>query len=497
MKALPIRVRLTFWYFAMFASAAALLCLASLWMLQRSVDETEYHDLQERAQDVQLILNHESPGQTIEQIRNEFSALYDLKDDGKYLQVLDEKGNWLYRSKRMATGNPDLQAPGLLPKDGLITEFQLGTRTIRILAYPISARGMRYSVQTGISLNRSMMLLASFRAKLLLLTPIVILVAALGGHLMSRKALKPVAALAAEARRINDRNLDIRLPAPDVKDEISDLSHTLNQMLERIDKAFASVRSFTGNASHELRTPISLMRTEIEVALYRPRDAEEHRAILGRLHEETVRMTSLVENLLSLARSDGGAETMAFAPVRIDEIFREVAGTWKNAMSRAMLDFRVEMQHSDLLVLCDIQGISRLLSILLENASKYTPPGGSVTLKGTIAESRARISVQDTGVGIDPVYMDRIFDRFFRVPTSGSHLSGSGLGLSLAKWIAERHGSALCVASLPGRGSCFSFSLERADAALHAIHDSRLVPKAGSNLSVRSLSDSLHDVETK
>jgi len=484
LKALPIRVRLTLWYFAMFASAAALLCMASLWMLQRSVDETEYHELQERAQDVQLVLSHESSDRSIGQIRDEFAALYDLKDDGKYLQVLDEKGNWLYRSKRMAAGNPDLPAPGRLPKDGLITEFKLGARTIRILAYPISARGMRYSVQTGISLNKSTMLLANFRAKLLLLTPIVILLAALGGHAMSRKALKPVAALAAEARRINDRNLDIRLPVPEAKDEISDLSHTLNQMLERIDKAFASVRSFTGNASHELRTPISLMRTEIEVALYRPREAEEYRSILGRLHEETVRMTSLVESLLSLARTDGGAETMALAPIRIEEIFRQVAGTWKETMCRAMLDFSVEMPHGEPMVLCDLQGISRLLSILLENASKYTPPGGSVTLKAAMAESRAWISVQDSGIGIDAEYLGPIFDRFFRVPTSGAPPSGSGLGLSLAKWIAERHGAQLRVESSPGRGSCFSFSLERADAALQTMHDSRRAAEAEKNCGV-------------
>ena len=159
MKSLPTRVRLTLWYFAMFASAATLLCLASLWMLRRSVDETEYHDLQERAQDVQLILNHESPNASIQQLRDKFAALYDLIDDGKYLQVQDE----------------NLPAPNLLPKDGLISEFRHGSRTVRTLAYPIAARGMRYTVQTGIALNRSLLLFASFRTRLLLLTPLMIL----------------------------------------------------------------------------------------------------------------------------------------------------------------------------------------------------------------------------------------------------------------------------------------------------------------------------------
>ncbi len=323
-------------------------------------------------------------------------------------------------------------------------------------------------------MDKSRAMLNTFRLDLLLLTPAVILLAAVGGHLMSRKALMPVAVLAAETRRINDRNLNTRLPVSTAKDEISDLSRTLNQMLERIDRAFTSVRTFTGNASHELRTPISLLRTEIEVALFRPREAGEYRAILSRLHEETVRMTSLVENLLSLARADGGAETMALAPFRVDVFFHQLATTWKGAMDRAMLDFRVEMPDSDLLLLCDIQGISRLLSILLENASKYTPPGGSVTLRATVAGRRADISVHDTGIGIDPVHRVRIFERFFRIPNAGSGSAGSGLGLSLAKWIAERHGTQLRVESAPGRGSCFFFSLERADTALQAIHDSPL-----------------------
>jgi heavy metal sensor kinase len=470
MKSLPIRVRLTLWYFAMFASAAALLCAASLWMLRRSVDETEYHDLQERAEDVQLILNHEDPARSLDQLRGDFAAIYDFKDDGKYLQVRDEQGNWIFRSKRMIAQNPDLAAPDRLPKAGDIAEFHQGTRFVRILSYSIVVRDKRYSVQTGLALNKSMVLLTNFRAKLLLLTPIVILLAVMGGHLMSRKALRPVAALAAEARRINDRNLEIRLPVSSAKDEISDLSQTLNQMLERIDKAFASVRTFTGNASHELRTPISLLRTEIEVALYRPRDTEEYRAILGRLHEETVRMTSLVENLLSLARADGGAEIVTLAPISVNLLFSQVARTWKSAMDQAMLDFSVEIPGENLVVLGDAHGIPRLLSILLENASKYTPPGGAVMLSAAVDGERIVFSVQDTGVGIDPEHRMRIFERFYRAAPAGDTLpAGSGLGLALGKWIAKRHRTELSVESESGRGSIFSFSLQKTGAVVPAI----------------------------
>ena len=326
-------------------------------------------------------------------------------------------------------------------------------------------------MQTGMALNKSMVLLASFRTNLLLLTPMVILLAAIGGHLMSRKALRPMAALAAEARRINDRNLDIRLPVASARDEISDLSRTLNQMLERIDKAFASVRTFTGNASHELRTPIALLRTEIEVALLRPRDVAEYRTILGRLHEETVRMTSLVENLLALARADGGAETFTLTPISVNRLFDQIAGTWKSAMDQALLDFSVEAVTDGLTALGDAHGIQRMLSILLENASKYTPPGGKVMMSARGDGGRVLFSVRDTGMGIAPGHRMRIFDRFFRATPAGeTAVTGSGLGLAIAKWIAERHGTELSVVSELGHGSICACSLERADAVIPAIN---------------------------
>jgi len=483
MRSLPIRVRLTLWYFAMFAAAAVLLCAASLWMLERNVDKSEYQELQERAEDVQLLLSHADPALNSQQLSNELSAIYELKDDGKYLQVRDERGNWLFRSKRMIAENPDLPAPALLPKAGQIANFHQGTRYVRVLAYPITARGMRYSVQTGMALNKSMVLVANFRNSLLLLAPVVILLAAVGGHVMSRKALRPVAVLATEARRINDRNLDIRLPVPRATDEISDLSRTLNQMLERIDKAFASVRTFTGNASHELRTPIALLRTEIEVALYRPRDSEEYRVILGRLHAETVRMTTLVENLLSLARADGGAETITLAPIRVSAIFRQMSDAWNPAMKRAMLDFRVDIPDESLFVLGDKQGVSRLLSILLENSSKYTPPGGAVRLRAALEGERITLSLEDTGIGIAPEHLERIFDRFYRALSGSESVpAGSGLGLSLAKWITERHGTQLSVQSTVGKGSRFSFSLESAPvdySAFDAINPA--YPTSGGN----------------
>jgi len=462
MKPLPIRVRLTLWYFAMFASAAALLCLSCLWMLQRSVDATEYHDLQERAQDVQEVLDHQGAEATAQTIADRFTEIYSFKDDGKYLQVRDDRGNWVYRSKRMIAENPNLPAPGSLPPQGIITEFNQGIHHIRILSYPIVAGGRHYSVQTGIAMNKSLALLAVFRRNLLFLTPAVILLAAAGGHTMSRKALRPVAMLSAEARRITDRNLDSRLPVSMAGDEISDLSRTLNEMLERIDKAFASVRAFTGNASHELRTPISLLRAEIEVALFLPRSSEDYRDTLAHLHEETVRMANTVENMLSLARTDAGAEKVELVPISVERLLRNEIQTWKDAMRKAGLDFRVDLPEDKLYVLGDESNIRQLLSILLENAVKFTPNGGSIILSYEMHADQVTFSVRDTGLGIAPEHIPHLFERFYRVASNGeSSRPGSGLGLSLAKWIVDRHRTELQVESSLGLGSCFSFSLDQ------------------------------------
>ncbi len=464
LSSLPIRIRLTLLYSAMFASAALLLCMTNLWMLKQSADEAEYHELQERADDVRAVLQHEKSNLTAQQLGDELAAIYDLKDDGKYLQVRDEEGNWVFRSKRMIAEDSELLFPDRLPARGLITGFHQKNHDVRILSYPIVVNQKRYSVQTGIVLDKSIALLASFRAKILFLAPIVILLAGAGGHAMSRTALSPVAALAAEARRINERNLGTRLPVPIAKDEISDLSLTLNQMLERIEQAFATVRTFTGNASHELRTPISLLRTELEVALYRPRSAEEYRTTLGHLHEEVLRMSGLVESLLALARADGGAEVIALNPIRLDALLHQAADTWRHATNQAMLDFAVEVPDADIFVLGDENTIQRLLSILLENATKYTAPGGSIKLSAVAERERILISVRDTGFGIAPEHKLRIFDRFYRTtPSGGSQEGGSGLGLSLAKWIADLHGTELVVESEPGHGSSFSFWLKIAE----------------------------------
>ena len=469
MRSLPIRLRLTLWYGAMFSTAAVLLSLSSLYMLRHSLLATEDHELQERAEDVQLLLTQLGPTASPVFLQQKFAEIYKVKDDGKYLQVLDQDGTWIFRSKRMIEEGLYPGPPAALPRQGTITQFHQGTRFVRALAYPVIADGRAYSVQTGLAMNKPMVLLSAFGTQLLWLTPAVIFLAAAGGHFMARKALAPVAAIATEARRINDRNLDIRLPIAATRDEISHLSETLNQMLERVESGVRSIRDFTANAAHELRTPLALIRTEVEVALSMPRRGEEFREACEQVQLETVRMTGLIDSLLMLARVDAGCETLRFEPLDGCEFLSRLAEKWKNAVRSALLELKVEMPSEPTFLVADHGSLQRLLTILLDNAIRYTPSGGSIALRLTRSNGHVTFSVSDTGIGIASEHQERIFERFYRVDKSGGAARGSGLGLALAQWIAQQHDSSLSVESSIGIGSCFQFSLPEC-------LDSNLVP---------------------
>ncbi|MGA9071735.1 MAG: histidine kinase dimerization/phospho-acceptor domain-containing protein, partial [Terracidiphilus sp.] len=335
MRALPIRVRLTLWYSLAIAVTLFSIGCAALWMVHRAVDDLEGEELQQRVRSVRRFVESRPPGESPAELSAAITAAYNVSHGNKWLQVIDEQGNWIYRSPHVAAAYPTLALPQQAPPSGRFFTFTAESISVRALIEVIEVHGVHYTVQTGLTLTKTMAVLSNFRIQLFLLITIGLIVSSLGGYFMSRRALNPIAAIAAKARLINDRNLGVQLPVPSARDEISDLSKTLNQMLKRIDNAFASVRAFTGNASHELRTPISLLRTEIEVALMRPREANEYRAVLGRLHGETVLMTQLIENLLSLARADGGAEVIALAPIRIGDLFQRTSQRWKNAMDQA------------------------------------------------------------------------------------------------------------------------------------------------------------------
>jgi heavy metal sensor kinase len=277
---------------------------------------------------------------------------------------------------------------------------------------------------------------------------------------MSRKALAPVDALVRTARDISGTNLNRRLQTLKTGDELQRLTDTLNEMLDRIESAFQKITQFTADASHELRTPVSLIRTEAELALRRSRTEAEYEESLRQILHEAERTTLLIEQLLELARADSGRGSLIMQPVDLPAVVRSVINGWQQVAAVRNLQFSTEICKLDASVMGDATLLRRLADILLDNAFKYTPSPGSVRLALEVRAETAVITVQDSGAGIAQEDQEKIFERFYRVDTARSRAQGGvGLGLAIAEWIVLQHRGAVSVESRPGVGATFRAEL--------------------------------------
>lgn len=457
---LPIRVRLSISYFAIFSVAGILLCLASYLMARQSLYIALDHELDEHIDDVHDFFAARDLAHDYDRARAEVSAEFTLKDDGKWLQIQDDHGRWIYRARRMMISPHDLPHASALPSKGNIVEFAADAKRVRSLRRAFTLDGHSFVVETGSTLTKTDQTLLLFRNGLLLISPAIFLAAGFAGHLISRRALAPVAAIAQEAQRIHDGNLQTRLPQPRTHDELGHLSATLNEMLERIESGVRSVRDFTAYASHELRTPVALIRTEADLALQYERSNQEYREAIGIIGSEAQRMSSLLDSLLFLARADAGAEQVQLQSVDARRVCLQTCEKSRRMFQGANLQLKTDLPACRVPVMADPTYLQRLLTIILENASKYTPSGGSVRLALRIASGCAHFAVTDTGIGIPPSDRELIFARFRRGSNAqDANVHGSGLGLALAAWIAERHRTVIQIESAVGSGSTFSWTL--------------------------------------
>jgi two-component system, OmpR family, heavy metal sensor histidine kinase CusS len=300
------------------------------------------------------------------------------------------------------------------------------------------------------------LVLARFLTALLASIPVLLLVSSAGGYFLSRRALLPVDRITASARSISITNLSERLPVARTGDELQRLAETCNQMLERLEIAVSRIRQFTADASHDLRGPVSFMRTVAEVALRNPRADAESRSALEDIVEESAKTSLLLEALLTLARADADRAEIVLVPLDLRSVVAEAC-----EIARPLA---AERQHALIVdlggaknprVLGDFASLRRLFWILLDNAVKYTPSPGRINVNLSSSAQEVVAAVRDNGIGISPEDLPRIFDRFFRADPSRGQIEGSGLGLSIAKWLAESHCARLSVSSTVNSGTIF------------------------------------------
>ena len=294
---------------------------------------------------------------------------------------------------------------------------------------------------------------------LYLAIPGALLVAGVGGLLLARKSLAPVAAMTEQAASISARNLHERLEVTNSRDELGRLATVLNNLLSRLDRSFESLRQFTADASHELRTPLSIIRGEAEVALSQNRDEAEYRESLAIVQDEARRLSRMVDDMLALARADDGQQRLNVEEFYLNDLVEECARSSQVLALAKGISLTVD-PATDITFRGDESLLRRMIVNLLDNAIKYTPSGGHVSVKVTSKDGGVEITVADTGIGIPAEATTRIFERFYRADRARSRSDGgSGLGLSIAKWVAEVHNGSIDLDSRPGGGSTFTVSL--------------------------------------
>ena len=335
-----------------------------------------------------------------------------------------------------------------------------GGTVFRGYAKRVEAAGLPFTLVVLQSLHSQREMLEDIRNTFLWAIPIALLVASIGGYFLARKSLAPVAAMATQARGMGAANLHDRLAVLNPRDELGQLAVTFNQLLERLQESFERQKRFMADASHELRTPVAILHGETEVTLSRAdRSPEEYRETLGILKDESQRLARIVEDLFTLTRADAGQYPLQLQGVYLDEL---VADVMRRARSLAMaknltLSAAIE---PELPIEADEALLRRMLLNLLDNAIKYTPEGGKISLECRKQGEEYTLGVSDTGTGIPVELQARIFERFFRADKARSRAEGesggAGLGLSIARWIAEAHHGRLELTKSDARGTTFT-----------------------------------------
>jgi heavy metal sensor kinase len=457
-----LRFRLAVWYFATVAAISALAATGYWFAIRSELDQALDQGLRYRLIGLRRFLEDVRPRDD----REIAVRLEEVSRLGELYQVFDARGALVAQSDGLARhGVPPRPPQGL----GLEIRYDAGGTAafpLRIAWQKVTIGSHALVLGAADPQRKFEGVVGAFTNVLALSTPVILALATVCGAWLGRRALAPVARIAADARSITEGNLSARLAVPDSRDELQGLSETLNEMLERIERSFTRTRQFTADASHELRAPMTLIHTAAEYSLRRERSREELVDSLQKILRESQRTTAMIDDLLLLARGDAGREAASLAPIDAAPLLCSAAEQ-ATAMAAAK-DIRVSLQlEADALpARADEAELRRLLLILVDNALKYTPAGGRVTIGGRADAAGVTLSVADTGPGIASSDLPHVFERFWRADKVRSReAGGTGLGLAIAKQIADRHGAPLAVESEVGRGSVFSVRLPGSKAA--------------------------------
>jgi heavy metal sensor kinase len=425
---------LTLWYIAVLA-AGMLLFGGGTWLTLRGIllDNRE-RELDRRLAALTSFLEREARGNNLADLREEAREYSTGLPEGHGVRVSQPNGATVF--ERLPEAGPALRQTA-----------------------KVEIRGHHLHLELTQPLADSYRTLHTLGWVMLGLFPVVLAVAVAGGWWLARRALGPVGAMTSEARSINAADLGARLSVPPSRDELQELAEAWNELLARIEASVRSVTRFTADAAHELRTPVTVIRTSAELALRHPRTPESYQQTLRSIQHETEGMTELLERLLLLARGDAGQWRLRLDTVFLDDLVSRLRPAILSLAAPRHVTVEFEAPAEPCMIRADESAIGRLIVILADNAIKFTPEGGSVRLRFLIRASECVLEVSDTGCGIACEDLPHIFDRFYRADPARTPGNGAGLGLAIARTIAEAHSGRIEVFSEAGRGSTFRVAM--------------------------------------
>jgi two-component system, OmpR family, heavy metal sensor histidine kinase CusS len=455
-----VRTRLTLWYAGVLALSLIVFALVVYYAAAAIFYERQDESLRSTAQTVASAYVEEfEETQSVEKA-NEV-VLKDLVFPNRYVEVTDGSGNPLAASANFSRDGLPIPAPGLTEARQRTFSF-VSLNGLRVAVVPMATNRELGFAAVAEPLSVIDEVLRRLRRDFLAGVPLVLLLASVGGYFLARKSLSPIASMNQQTQLITAQRLSLRLDVSNPRDELGALATTINELLTRLETSFKEQQRFIADASHELRTPLAVLRGETEVALSKPRTVDEYQESLSLIKDEAERLSRIVEDLFILARQP--IETpaaLAKESLSLTEVVRDCTRAAQVLAVRKGVRLKTAQNDSQTIILNgDDELLKRMMLNLLDNAVKYTPEGGEISVSLARQNGHAKIVVRDTGIGIAEPEQLHVFDRFYRVDKARSRaLGGAGLGLSIVRWIVEAHGGNIGLESVPGKGSKFIVEL--------------------------------------
>ena len=449
MQRLSISLRLTIWYAAVSTIGLTIFGAVMWFVLTNSMISWKDRTLRMRASRVEATLK-DATSSDAQKLDNKLEEVTGVLPEGEWIRITSRSGQLLFPRSRF----PGASGPAVPCGSGLLRDRTVARERFRELCQPVLFGGQEAYLLVSSPLTEDRILLSNFISGLYRMVPILLLVAGLGGYLLSRHALAPVDLIIGEARFISAQDLSRRLTVPRADDQLRRLAEEWNDLLSRIESSVLRITQFTADASHELRSPIAFVRTSAEYHLTTPDLGPELRESFQAILDESTMAMDLLEGLLLLARLDAGEVSSQGQPADVFAVVSEVALHFAPTLQHRRLTLQMtRFPEATLLVTMGEAHLRRVLVAILDNAIKYTPENGSINIEGTL-NNGLHLRISDTGVGIGEEYLDRIFDRFFRVDEARTFTEqGVGLGLPIARQLMEQYKGRIAVASVKGRGT--------------------------------------------